>query len=360
MQPMLRDTKPHYEILDGLRGIAAIVVVVFHILEILIPDPTKNPVAHGFLAVDFFFCLSGFVIGYAYDDRIAKIGFATFFLNRLIRLHPLVILGSVLGLLAFLWAPFETTSPVDTFGWTKILLALIGSLFLFPSPILGRFGNVFPLNAPAWSLSMEYFINLVYAFVLVHLSKKLLLLFLAVSTAAIISVASYRGNILGGWGDTTYADGYARVCFSFLMGLTIFRFQFTIKNNIHFLFYAAALTGIFIFPHFHNDWITELFFVIIIFPLLLASGAGSQVSGFFHKACIFLGDLSYPLYMLHYWMMWILIAYMNTAPGEKNLHLAGAIIVVASIALAYAALKLYDEPIRKLLKRKANHNHPKS
>src|SRR5690349_3489280 len=92
-------TKQHFDILDGLRGIAALSVVIFHFMEMAITDYSKNFIAHGFLAVDFFFCLSGFVIGYAYDDRIGKMGVKEFFKSRIIRLHPLVILGSILGLL---------------------------------------------------------------------------------------------------------------------------------------------------------------------------------------------------------------------------------------------------------------------
>src|ERR1700748_3183694 len=91
-------TKQHFEILDGMRGIAAISVVVFHFMEVIITDYSQNFIGHGFLAVDFFFCLSGFVIAYAYDDRIRQMGKANFFKARLIRLRPLVILGSVLGL----------------------------------------------------------------------------------------------------------------------------------------------------------------------------------------------------------------------------------------------------------------------
>src|ERR687885_1577591 len=99
-------TKPHFAILDGLRGVAALAIVVFHFMEWVYTDPSQNFIAHGFLAVDFFFCLSGFVIGYAYDDRIGQLGLATFFSLRLIRLHPLVVLGSVLGLLGYLFDPF--------------------------------------------------------------------------------------------------------------------------------------------------------------------------------------------------------------------------------------------------------------
>src|SRR5215213_4364642 len=90
------NTKQHFEILDGLRGIAALAVVIFHFMEWVFTDVSKNFIGHGFLAVDFFFCLSGFVIGYAYDDRIAKMGLRRFFTSRIIRLHPLVIAGSIL------------------------------------------------------------------------------------------------------------------------------------------------------------------------------------------------------------------------------------------------------------------------
>src|SRR3954451_10493770 len=100
------NTKQHFIILDGLRGIAALGVVVFHFMEWVFSDYSEDFIGHGFLAVDFFFCLSGFVIGYAYDNRIEKIGVKEFFTSRLIRLHPLVILGSVLGLLGFLIDPF--------------------------------------------------------------------------------------------------------------------------------------------------------------------------------------------------------------------------------------------------------------
>src|SRR5690349_7360563 len=98
-------SKQHFQVLDGLRGVEALAVVIFHFME-WVYTPEKNFIGHGFLAVDFFFCLSGFVIGYAYDDRIGNIGVWQFFKARIIRLHPLVVLGSVLGLLAFLFDPF--------------------------------------------------------------------------------------------------------------------------------------------------------------------------------------------------------------------------------------------------------------
>src|SRR6187551_2944695 len=101
----LLKTKQHFEILDGLRGIAALAVVVFHFMEWIFTDSSKNFIGHGFLAVDFFFCLSGFVIGYAYGDRVERIGVLEFFKSRLIRLHPLIIFGTVLGLLGYFFEP---------------------------------------------------------------------------------------------------------------------------------------------------------------------------------------------------------------------------------------------------------------
>jgi peptidoglycan/LPS O-acetylase OafA/YrhL len=120
-------TKGHFEILDGLRGVAALAVVIFHFMEWVFTDYSKNFIGHGFLAVDFFFCLSGFVIGYAYDDRIQKMGIKEFFKSRLIRLHPLVVLGSVLGLLGFFLDPFAL--PI-AFSAGKLALLFVCSLLL--------------------------------------------------------------------------------------------------------------------------------------------------------------------------------------------------------------------------------------
>src|SRR3954464_9881011 len=123
--PSILKTKQHFEILDGLRGIAALSIVMFHFMEWVYTDYSKNFIGHGFLAVDFFFCLSGFVIGYAYDDRIGKMGVIEFFKSRIIRLHPLVILGSVLGLITYLFDPFNTHAIQQSAG--KITLFFLTS-----------------------------------------------------------------------------------------------------------------------------------------------------------------------------------------------------------------------------------------
>src|SRR5476651_1716285 len=93
--------KKHYEILDGLRGVASILVVCFHLFENLCSDRFHQIINHGYLAVDFFFLLSGFVVAYAYDDRWAKMTQWDFYKRRLIRLQPMVIMGSIIGAALF-------------------------------------------------------------------------------------------------------------------------------------------------------------------------------------------------------------------------------------------------------------------
>lgn len=96
------DSKRHFLILDALRGIAAIVVVLFHFLEVYSGgDHIKQFINHGYLAVDFFFMLSGFVMAHAYDDRWNKMTVKDFFKRRLIRLHPMIIFGMTLGAICF-------------------------------------------------------------------------------------------------------------------------------------------------------------------------------------------------------------------------------------------------------------------
>lgn len=342
-------TKKHYEILDGLRGVAAMAVVVFHFMEWAYTDPSQNFIGHGFLAVDFFFCLSGFVIGYAYDDRIAKMGILEFFKSRVIRLHPLVIAGSVLGLLAFLFDPFGGHPELYSTG--KIILAFICSVLLIPMPdIADRGFNLFSFNAPAWSLFWEYIANIVYAFVLYKINRSFLLLLTFISALAICSVAYRSGNLLGGWSGPTFWDGSARISYSFLAGLLIYRSNWIIKNKLGFIGMAFLLFLAFISPSSKLNWLTEPVIVLLYFPLLIALGAGATLKPGFRKICVFAGKISYPLYMTHYAFLWMFgNYYLSHKPGTTQL----AVIIVSGLILlvgfAYLVMVLYDIPFRKYL-----------
>lgn len=355
MENSLLKSKQHFEVLDGLRGLAALSIVVFHLYEFMIPDYTKSPIGHGYLAVDFFFCLSGFVIGYAYDERAPILGLRTFFRNRLIRLHPMVIWGSVIGLLGFILDPFVGATSVAETGIGKIILAFVCSLLMLPFPWLpGRGNGLFFFNTPAWSLLMEYIINIVYGLVLLRVSKRWLLVLLGLSAIWIAAVARHRGWIITGWDAPTFFDGFARVSFSFLAGLTVYRFNLIIRNRLNFLLLGGLLIGIFMFPHRTNDWITEMILVMFAFPLLLSLGAGATAHGWIRGFCTFTGRLSYPLYMTHIWAVWIFGNYLTAKkPGQVEMYLMATVVFAGSVLLGYLVLRFYDEPVRKwLTKRK--------
>jgi peptidoglycan/LPS O-acetylase OafA/YrhL len=350
--PLIQKTKQHFEILDGLRGIAAATVVVFHFMEIAYSDFSTNFIAHGFLAVDFFFCLSGFVIAYAYDQRMPDMGIIEFLKARLIRLHPLVILGSVLGLLAFLLDPFGGQPEVYSAG--KTALIFICSVLMIPYPVMEDRGfNLFGLNAPSWSLFWEYIANICYAIVLYRIKKNLLWV-LTILAAVLLSIASCRsGNLLGGWGGTSFWDGGARVCYSFLAGMLVYRSNLIIKSKLGFGALTILLMLSFLMPFTSWNWVTEPLVVIIYFPLLVSLGAGAVVSPRLKSICNFSGQISYPLYMTHYAVIWMFLNYYTThKPG--TVQLTGIIVsgLIMLTGIAYLAMRFYDIPVRRYFDKK--------
>src|ERR1700753_742354 len=124
--PAYLQTKSHYEILDGLRGVAALLVVIFHVFETYSGDRFHQVINHGYLAVDFFFVLSGFVVAYAYDDRWDKMTTWDFFKRRLVRLQPMVIAGSIIGAAFFYLQASPTVFPLisKTPVWEMLLIML--------------------------------------------------------------------------------------------------------------------------------------------------------------------------------------------------------------------------------------------
>ncbi|MGY3055280.1 peptidoglycan/LPS O-acetylase OafA/YrhL [Pedobacter sp. UYEF25] len=344
-------SKPHFHILDGLRGVAALAVVVFHFME-WVYEPSKNFISHGFLAVDFFFCLSGFVIGYAYDDRISAMGFRKFFLSRMIRLHPLVVAGSVFGLLAFLFDPFG--GHPQLYGTGKIVLTFICSTLLIPLPIIEDRGfNLFSFNAPAWSLFWEYVASICYGSIIYKLSRNYLLLLTVVSGCAIFFVAYRSGNLLGGWSGPTFWDGSIRISYSFLAGLLIYRSKLIVKNKLGFVGIAVLLSLAFIMPSSKWNWIIEPLIVLFYFPSLIVLGAGAVLKPCLKKICIFSGKISYPLYMTHYAALWMFGNYYLSHKPD-TIHLTFIVVsgVILLIAFAYLVMMLYDIPVRKYLGKK--------
>jgi peptidoglycan/LPS O-acetylase OafA/YrhL len=345
----VRQTKPHFEVLDGLRGVAAVGVVTFHFMEMVIWNYSKLWIGHGFLAVDFFFCLSGFVTGYAYDDRLGKMGLWTFLKARLIRLHPLVVLGTMLGLIAFYANPFGVTPG---YGPGKVALMFAASLLLIPYGVMKeRSQNLFSLNAPAWSLFWEYVANVVFGIALYRIKRGLLVV-LTIIAAMLLCWAGYRaGNFSGGWSARNFWDGGARVAFSFMAGLLVYRMGWRLRTRLGFGALSILLMLALAMPYAKGGWIREAAVIIVYFPLLIALSAGATVSPRIERLCRFSGDLSYPLYMTHYSIVWIWGDFAEkhqlATRGMATEVLCGVVIMVAFASLVMVA---YDKPVRAYLR----------
>ncbi len=362
------DSKKHFKILDGLRGVAAIMVVLFHILEVYAGgDHTKQWINHGYLAVDFFFVLSGFVMAHAYDDRWDKMSIKDFFKRRLIRLHPLIVLGMVIGALCFYFGASEMFPKIaDTSFWKLILVMIIG-FTLIPIPIsmdIRGWNEMHPLNGPAWSLFLEYVANILHAVILRKLSNTILAILVFIAAIALIQLAVFspNGDIIGGWSVEIeqLRIGFTRLMYPYMAGMLLRRSMRFGNFNNSFFWSSLLLIIVLSFPRvggYDHLWANGLYdslSVILVFPIIIYVGASGTLKGkFADKVCTFLGDVSYPIYIIHFPFIYIYYAWISNNGLSMHQGLSvGLGLLVLSIILSYVALKFYDEPIRKWLANK--------
>ncbi len=368
------DTKAHYDLLDGLRGVAALMVIWYHVFEgfAFASNSAIETLNHGYLAVDFFFILSGFVIGYAYDDRWGKsLSMKDFFKRRLIRLHPMVIMGAVLGAITFCIQGSVQWDGTHI-AISMIMLSLLCTIFFIPAmpgvgyEVRGN-GEMFPLNGPCWSLFFEYIGNILYALFIRRLSNKALTVFVvllgvALAAFAVFNVSTY-GNIGVGWtlDGVNFLGGSLRMLFPFSLGMLMSRNFKPMKVKGAFWICTIALIALFSVPYLEGleplcmNGVYEAFCVIVAFPIILWIGAsGTTTDKQSTKICKFLGDISYPVYVIHYPLMYLFYAWLI----ENQLYTLGETwhvalcVFILSIILAYLCLKLYDEPICKYLAKR--------
>ena len=377
--------RPRYDILDGLRGVAALMVLLYHVFNdaksfFVWPTPVYE-FYHGFLGVDFFFILSGFVMGYAYDLRLEdrSLTLGGFIKRRLIRLHPMVVMGVLLGLIAFLiqgctkWDGTEVS--LQAVMWATLL-----GLFLIPSPLgMDVRGNTeaFPLNGPHWSLFFEYIGSLLYGILLHRLPTKWLRVWVA---CGIFSIAAYAllqedGGVAYGWSSEpmNLLGGALRMLYAYPMGLLMARMFRRRKpeplQGPVFLFCSSALVVLLGLPLFggkESETIYQLVCLFSFFPGIIWIGARGMVQGRQQRAVSFLGRLSYPLYATHFPLIYLYITLVarDGAPYQGYTHpwLLAIVTLVASVLLATLFLLFYDEPLRRRLSapRADKNNTPES
>lgn len=379
-------SKPRYAILDGLRGVAALVVILFHGFETYIPFFGTQHINHGYLAVDFFFVLSGFVIGYAYDDRWDRMSTWSFFKRRLIRLHPMVVAGTLFGACLFFFGESDYFSLIGGTEPWKFFLCIVLGLLMIPAGTgldIRGWGETNSLNGPNWSLTFEYIGNILYAFVLRRLPTVVLGMLCVASAFLTMNLAlgwdvfgffaQPKYDVIGEWSitpDQMYV-GFSRLLYPFLCGLLISRLlpKFITKENpsgsplgIRGGFWWASLLLVVLFavPQIGGkscvaDGLYQVFAIVVMFPVIVLIGAGSKTTDKRSaKWCETLGNLSYPLYITHFPLMYMQMAWVSShkdSPVWHHVVLNLGILLVA-IGIAWAFLKLYDEPVRAWLKKK--------
>ena len=364
----LPNSKSHYEILDGLRGVAAIMVVIFHVLEAFAGGIRFDLIInHGYLAVDFFFLLSGFVVAYAYDDRWGKMTQWDFYKRRLIRLQPMVVMGSLIGAALFYLQSGGTFPLIAGTPLWKLFLVMLVGCTLIPLPIsmdIRGWQEMHPLDGPAWSLFFEYIANILYALVVRRFSKTALSVLVFLSACLLIhyTVMGPQGDVIGGWSidKTNLYIGFTRLLYPFFAGVLLSRMGKLIRMKGAFWVCSLLVIIILCVPrvggstHLWANGLYESLCIIILFPLIVSIGAGSSIQGQRSlRICRLLGNISYPIYITHYPLIYIYTAWVadNKVSLSKGWPV-GVLLLITSIAIAYSCLKFYDEPVRNWLSKK--------
>jgi peptidoglycan/LPS O-acetylase OafA/YrhL len=337
----------HFSTLDGLRGVAAIAVLFRH--TDLLMHPTADPFPHAYLAVDFFFMLSGLVVAKAYEARLStSMTFSEFVKVRLVRLYPMIFLGVLLGAFV-LTIRLVTTHSITA---DHLMIATFSALVLLPTTALFTLypGMLYPVNAPEWSLFFELVANFVYAPVVCWLRAKPLTIICVLSSAALVVVAiSYDGLNIGQRAEDFFL-GFIRVVFPFFLGVLLFRYRPAYRLNwLASLFLGLLLGIVLLVPVFKDNWLYDFIAVAFIFPPIVFLGSICANRQALNIVCLWFGELSYPLYITHHPILRIIVNAFDILHLHIPSYLAFGASVVAAVLAANLFLMVWDRPVRKCL-----------
>ena len=332
-------------VLDALRGVAACAVILYH-------RAARMPFPRGYLAVDFFFMLSGFVLAFAYQAKLDA-GWTTrdFMATRFARLYPLYLLGFALGLLVSLSDP---TIQMGARGWGNAVL----NLFLLPAWTNPHAGppHAFPYNIPAWSLFFEMLANAIHAVFLRRRSTGFLVAIVLVSAAGLVYWTG-RQPVNFGANTAESLGGVLRVVFGYVTGMVLCRIWKRSSGRPYLWSPVLAMLLLLVLAGFEvsriGAWF-DLIAVIGIFPVLLFLGAGSRILAPMAGVAREIGATSYGVYILHQPVIHFLYLHGWSSPkgGNVVLHMAASACFLAGIfGLAMLVDRVYDAPARDFLRR---------
>lgn len=344
---------PRYATLDGLRGVAAALVLCYH-THVFHGSAAIAP--HGYLAVDFFFLLSGFVIASAYQEKL-EAGFtvAAFVTQRVIRLYPVALAGILLGAARLVSQYAIVPAHSEPAQW--IALALLVNVFMLPVVSLAHFGGaLFPTNGPVWSLFYELLVNLAWSIAASFRSSIIVILFLTVASGAILYATMHQTAVDDlGWGSDHWLGATCRVLFSFLLGTVIYRFRRVLPNfseRFGIVLPALAMTALLLvlgMPWFGGEW--DALAIFLFFPAILTLGVicGREQDA---AVCSFLGEISYPVYAVHFPIFLLFSGFRRVICPSLNVAAAISIGVLSALVAAIA-LNRFDKRLRLRLSRKS-------
>jgi len=325
----------HYQALDALRGLAALAIVACHLA---VQAGVQGFADYGYLAVDLFFIMSGFVIANAYEQKLhISISIWQFIKIRVFRLYPAMALGLLIAILGNFYLTGSLVS----------LAVAVRHFLLIPS--LGDH-ILFPLNPVLWSLFFELFINVVHALSVKWLDmRRISFLTLLFGATFLFMIWLYKSAGIG-WASENFLGGFARVAWGYCAGVLIFRWMRgknipAISPGWSLLLAAAALYA----PNIGGNAIRVLATVFFVLPSTVLLAVASRPFKRLGWLSAIAGDVSYPLYTIHFPLA--VLAGAVVAPGH-NIY-AWGLVAATILVLALLAEKLYDAPIRRLLKTRA-------
>ena len=325
--------------LDAIRGVAAIVVLVWHVPEL------HFLVGNGYLAVDFFFILSGLVVAKAYEKRLAAGMTGWQFMRiRFVRLYPMYMVGLFVGLVMIVAQTMMDREPLSKLSYL-LVPGLLNALML---PGLGA-PAMFPLNTPSWSLFAELLANIAFCIWLVGRSTRVLVAIALASGLAVLAIALNRNTLDTGWSWQTVSDGWFRVLYGFTLGMIIWRTigQMRTRQSWFALVGIGALLllmAVPIAPSFGGIYAAAL--ALVVLPVTVMFGVIWQMPTSGENASGALGDLSYPLYAIHKPLVML-----TWLPRQLGLPLIvwGPLFVAGLIVVAWILGRYIDPVLRRLL-----------
>lgn len=352
--------RKHYDGLDLIRGIAAIAVLVYHVDFMF--GLRGSLLTGGYLAVDLFFILSGFVIASNYEGRVSQgtISMRVFATRRITRLYPLYALTLVAGLFIM---TARYTSQHGYLDAGPLLISAFSNALLIPS-FARAYGSdvLYPFNAASWSIFYEVFINAVFFLLLAQLKTRRLLIIWGASSVALAMVAWRVGNIDVGWAIQNFISGFARVTFSFLSGMLIWRAHSIRPWRSSSISFAALLVVTLILMQVHKQipspllGVVDLCAIITLLPALVISGVGVEFSTAYGNIAKYLGNISYSVYLIQGPLIIAAAGTTQKLLGTKIYNLdpvAGFVFVPLCIALSTVCFYSFEKPTRALFRSRA-------